>query len=74
MPVDMKNKDTQNINHKQLLTDIWKEALQLDNELAGLDVTDNFFALGGDSIQDNESGCRNGKSVQTLKWKPILYL
>lgn len=51
IPVDMKNKDTQNINHKQLLTDIWKEALQLDNKLAGLDVTDNFFALGGDSIR-----------------------
>jgi polyketide synthase PksJ len=48
---NMKNKDAQNINHKQILTDIWKDALQLGREVPELVLTDNFFALGGDSIR-----------------------
>ena len=51
IPTHMKNKEIQHINHREILTEVWKEALQLSGECTELALTQNFFALGGDSIR-----------------------
>ncbi|MDR1115794.1 MAG: amino acid adenylation domain-containing protein [Tannerella sp.] len=50
--INMKNKILPDMNHKQILSEIWIDALQL-SELSASDILseDNFFALGGDSIR-----------------------
>ena len=47
---------------EQLLADIWQEVLGIDR----IGITDNFFALGGDSIK----GIQMASRLQQHGWKP----
>ncbi|MCQ5457869.1 phosphopantetheine-binding protein [Bacillus paralicheniformis] len=46
---------------EQLLADIWQEVLGIDR----IGITDNFFALGGDSIK----GIQMASRLQQHGWK-----
>uniref|UniRef100_UPI0020BF78E2 phosphopantetheine-binding protein n=1 Tax=Bacillus thuringiensis TaxID=1428 RepID=UPI0020BF78E2 len=52
---------------EDLLADIWQEVLGIDR----IGITDNFFALGGDSIKGHQMASRLQQHAWKLEMKDL---